>query len=342
MTDVGPYPFRTDSYMRVKVWGGRSLPDDFGKEAPEGEPIGEAWEVADLDEGESRVATGPLAGETLSELVERWGEALIGTEAPGEDFPLLVKLLDAAGDLSVQVHPSEDDLDDLPGAASKDECWIILAAEEEGSILHGVESGVTASAFRRAVDDGRAASLLRRVDVEPGDVVRVEPGTIHAICSGVTLLEIQQPSDTTYRVYDYNRPGLDGEPRELHLDEAMKVANFGDQPPTSLRGEPTRFEGADVEVLVDVPAYRIERVRLERPVDWRIDPSTPQVLFVVQGRLRVQSPQGTLLEETHFELGPGQTAVLPASIERIGVDPLTEETTEVVVAGLGGRPLVRG
>jgi mannose-6-phosphate isomerase len=320
----------------VKVWGGRKLPETFDKPAPDDEPVGEAWEVADLDEGESRVGSGPLEGRPLSELVERWGEALTGTESPTEAFPLLVKLLDAADDLSVQVHPSEADVrEQFPEADSKDECWLIVGVEDGGSILHGVRDGTTSEEFERAVDEGRAAELLRRVHVDPGQIVRVVPGTIHAICEGVTLLEIQQPSDTTYRVYDYDRPGLDGEPRELHLDKAMAVANFDEQPPTALTPEPVDFPDASVELIVDVPSYRIERVELKQPFDWQIDSRSTQVVFALEGEVDLQMP-GSDVELT---LTRGQTAVVPAAVDRMRAEPRSDSAT-VIVSGVGGVPLV--
>ena len=335
MDDVEPYPFRTEPYMRVKVWGGRKLPEVYDKPVDSDEPIGEAWEVSDLDEGESYAAGGPAEGEPLSRLVEAWGERLVGTEAPSSEFPLLVKLLDAADDLSVQVHPSEKDVrETFPEADSKDECWIIVDAEENGSILHGVREGVTREEFRRSVDEGTAAEMLRRVDVEAGQIVRVVPGTIHAICEGVSLLEVQQPSDTTYRVYDYNRPGLDGEPRELHLDEAMQVANFGEQPPTSLEGARTDFTDAEVDLLVDVPSYRIERVRADGPIEWSVDPRSVQVVFALSGGLELSAPgagEPVVLRE-------GETAVVPASTDSVRV--AADADGEFIVAGLGGEPLV--
>ncbi len=335
--EVPPHPFRTRPYMRVKVWGGRRLPEQFGKSGPADEPIGEAWEVADLDEGESRVASGPLEGMALSELVDRWGERLVGTAHSGTDFPLLVKLLDAADDLSVQVHPSEAHVRNLfPEADSKDECWLVVDVEPGGSILHGVRGGVDAEAFERAVDEGRAAELLRRVEVEPGQIVRVVPGTIHAICEGVTLLEIQQPSDTTYRVYDYDRAGLDGEPRELHLEEAMAVANFDEQPPTALRPRPTDYPEANVDLMVDVPAYRVERVEADRPFEWRVDPRSPQVVFALNGSAELEAADAG----APVELTRSETAVLPASTGSLRATPVDGSTT-LIVAGLGGAPLVR-
>lgn len=337
MRDVDPHPFRTRPYLRSKVWGGRKLPEEFGKSTDSDDPIGEAWEASDRPEGQSHVDSGPLEGTSLGELVDHWGADLVGTASDADEFPLLVKILDAADDLSVQVHPSEEDVrETFPEAESKDECWVILGVDEGGSILHGVRDGTTAEDLRRGVEEGHAAELLRRVHVEPGQVVRVVPGTIHAICEGVVLLEIQHPSDTTYRVYDYDRPGLDGEPRELHLEEALEVANFGEQPPTSIEGKSLTLEGAgELDLLVDVPDYRVERLRTERePVAWSVDPASVQVVHVLEGDVAIRSSSPPV------ELTVGQTAILPASTGDVELHPLGG-TADVVVSGVGGVPLVR-
>ncbi len=334
MSTPTPYPFRTRPYLREKVWGGRRLVDLFSKGGDDDVPLGEAWEVSALEEGESIVDTGPATGSPLSEITELWGTDLVGSRASVEGFPLLVKMLDAADDLSVQVHPSQKDIDQhFPDADSKDECWVILASDDGGSILHGVRDGVDAEAFRRAVDEGRAEEVCRRVDVEPGQVIRVVPGTIHAICEGVVLLEIQQPSDTTYRVYDYDRPGLDGQPRELHLDEAMTVANFGDQPPTSVEGHPLDHPDAEVTLLIDVPSYRIERLQARRPATWSVDPGSVQVVSVIDGEATLSWDGGD------FDLEPGGTAVIPAVTGSVTLTP-TGDSLDVVVSGVGGGRLV--
>ncbi len=335
MRDVDPYPFRTRPYLRSKVWGGRKLPEQFGKHVDSDDPIGEAWEASDRPDGQSHVDSGPLEGMALGDLVDRWGDALVGAASEGDEFPLLVKILDASDDLSVQVHPSEEDVrETFPDAESKDECWIILDVDEGGSILHGVREGVDADELRRGVEDGRAAELLRRVHVEPGQVVRVVPRTIHAICKGVVLLEIQHPSDTTYRVYDYDRPGLDGEPRELHLDKALEVANFGDQSPTSIEGESLQLEGpGTLDLLVDVPDYRVERLRTDEIVSWSVDPSSVQVVYALDGDIALRSSSPPV------ELAAGQTAIVPAATGELELHPL-EASSEVIVSGVGGVPLV--
>lgn len=327
-----PYILKMTPYLRPKVWGGRKLATTFHKSLPDDRPYGEAWEVSDLDEGESVIANGPLTGKPLSEAVDRWGEALAPPAADGA-FPLLVKILDADDDLSVQVHPGADDLarHDLDGD-SKDECWVVLDCEPGGSILHGFDEPVSPSDFRAAIAHERAAQMLRRIEVSPGDVIRVRPGTIHAICKGVCLLEIQQPSDTTYRVYDYGRPGMDGKPRELHVDEALLVSNFGPHPPARLEAQPSPVR-ASVEVLADTPAYRIERVSVDDSLEWTVDAATPQVVFCLNGAARLRASTGDV------ELSSAQTAVIPAGI---GAVELTVDTpdAEFIVAGMGGSPLV--
>jgi mannose-6-phosphate isomerase len=329
------YPLVMQPHLVSKVWGGRRLEKLFGKPLPGEETYGEAWEVADLEEGQSVVANGPLEGHTLRQVVERWGHELIGERAPGDRFPLLVKLLDARADLSVQVHPGPEDVDlHFPEASSKDECWLILDADAEGSILHGFAEGVDRASFERAVAEDRAVEALRRVRVEAGDIVRVAPGTVHAICGGVSLLEIQEPSDTTFRVYDYDRPGLDGKPRELHLSEAMQVARFGDIGPATLAATQYSdiFPGHH-ECLVDADSYRIERLRGVSEAVWRVTPDAPQVLFVERGEWSIRS------ESTEVRLSPYTTVVLPASLGRVEVES-DRPGGRLVVAGLGGQALV--
>ena len=270
---LAPALLRAVPRHQVKIWGGRNLLHALKRPVAPAQRgsldrealVGEAWEVADLGaQGESFIELGE---EILpfGEARARLGAQLTHSEEPEARYPLLIKTLDAAQDLSIQVHPGEETLHLFKGhqVASKDECWVVLAAEPEGSILHGFKPGVTRSTFEKAVARGDDLSeLLRRHRVQPGEVIHVPPGTIHAICAGVTLLEVQQPSDTTFRVWDYARPGLDGELRALHLEEAFKALNFGDQPPLLSVMRPTRVEGEGV--LIEASSYRIMLIDLEQ------------------------------------------------------------------------------
>lgn len=332
-----PYILKMRPYLRPKVWGGRKLSTVFGKELPADGPFGEAWEISDLPEGKSTIVNGPLAGKSLLDACEVWGDELWGDAltagAADGRFPLLVKVLDAQDDLSVQVHPGEDDIARLGlDADSKDECWLILDADDGGCILHGFEDATTPADFRTAVEENRADQVLRRVPVEAGDIIRVTPGTIHAICKGVCLLEIQQPSDTTYRVYDYNRPGMDGNPRELHLEDAMRVSNFDAHAPAKLDSRTSRANDA-VDVLVDADAYRIERVRPTRSMAWKVSDAGPQVVFAARGNVRLAA------DGVEVDLAFGETALLPAGLGGVSLDT-DGGPCEVVVAGLGGEALI--
>ena len=255
-------------FVVEKIWGGNKLAQR--NKAPREEHLdlehlGEAWEVADLAEGQSVVASGRYVGETLGALVARYGTALVGTNAPQADaFPLLVKLIDASDDLSVQVHPNAAQAQTREGARPKDECWLVLDVDPGARLAHGfVDDNSTREGFRAALEANRPEEMLRFVDVKPGDILRVSPGTVHAIGRGVFLLEIQEPSDTTYRVWDYARKGLDGKLRALHLDDALDILRFGPQPSALVAPLPIEARGDDrVELLVDAPRYRLERLQL--------------------------------------------------------------------------------
>lgn len=316
-----------------KIWGGRRIARMPGKHAPEGEPIGESWEVADLPEGTSTVASGPLEGATLADLTREHGRELTGKRAPDGRFPLLVKIIDAADDLSVQVHPGPDDVGRFEGARSKDESWLILSRDDEARLLHCCKEGVTKERFRQAIVEGEADRFLREVRVEPGDVVRVSPGTFHAIGKGTLLLEVQEPSDTTFRVWDFGRVGKDGKPRDLHIEEALVVGRFEAPPPEKVRPTPL---GDGHELLVDAPGYRMERLSLDDSGTRELTLTGDTAVVVIVTRGEVTLTQGTYDDVTLLEL---QSAIVPASAS--GFEARARQNgAEIVVAGLGGAPLV--
>lgn len=321
------YPMLCEPKLVAKIWGGRKMSDLFAIPLPEGEAIGEAWTVADLPEGESRIANGPFAGLGLGEVRARLGADLCGSAASADRFPLLVKLLDAADDLSVQVHPGEADcIGPLAACKSKDEAWYILDSDQ-GTVLHGFREGVSAADFHAAIDADRSVDVLRRVPVCAGDVIRVSPGTVHAICRGVVLLEIQEPSDTTFRVSDYGRLGTDGKPRDLHVSESKQVAK-------ACEGEAITAPlalAAGHELLCDAPNYRIERLRSDTDLRWQVAPRGPQIVTITAGRGSLQG-QGVALE-----MSLGQSAILPAAIGSAVFVPQGE--CEFILAGLGGEQL---
>lgn len=237
------------------VWGGHRLGERFGKDLPPDTPVGESFEVSALPGAESVVRSGPLAGWGLSDLTEGFGEALLGApvrERHGPGFPLLIKLIDAADDLSVQVHPGDGYARrEGLGPRGKTEAWYVLAP---GELALGLREGVDRRRLERALDTGRPEEAVRYCHVQAADVVLLPAGTVHALGRGTMVYEVQQASDLTFRLYDYGRPGLDGRPRELHLEQAMEVIDF--EAPAS-EPRPAPAPGPEGEVLVEADSFRL-------------------------------------------------------------------------------------
>lgn len=217
-------------YFREMIWGGRGLRERYNKPLPSGRAIGESWEVSAYPDMESTVAAGPLSGWTLGRLVQAYGGELLGggvLDRYNSRFPLLIKLLDARQDLSIQVHP-DDRYARLHGLGhfGKMEAWYVLHSDG-GRIACGLKEGIDRAAFRAAIEQNRVEDAVEFFHARSGDVLFLPPGTVHALCRGVMVYEVQQSSDLTFRIYDYNRPGPDGKLRELHIDRALDVIAFG-------------------------------------------------------------------------------------------------------------------
>ena len=214
MATVPLYPLRFTPILRRLIWGGRRLGTLLHKPIGDASDYAESWEISDYREAISVVENGPLAGSTIRELIQWYGPALLGrAQASRDQFPLLVKYIDAHQDLSVQVHPDDERGRRLAGDSGKTETWVILQAEPGSLIYAGLQPEVTRNQFADAIRSGKAEPLLHRVEPKPGDCILIESGTVHAIGAGVLLAEIQQTSDATFRVYDWGRVGPDGKPR---------------------------------------------------------------------------------------------------------------------------------
>lgn len=276
---------------QTRVWGGRRLAERLGRTLPDDQPYGEAWEIVDRPEAQSRIANGAVAGLTLRALIEREAEALLGVGYPPErPFPILVKWLDCRERLSLQVHPPADIAPELHGEP-KTENWYIAECEERAALLAGLRSGVTLERFENALERGELEPLVHRIEVQVGDSLFVPSGRIHAIDAGNLILEVQQNSDTTYRVYDWGRVGLDGQPRQLHIQESLRSIDFDDFEPEVLRPGPEAL-------LVDSPIFRLLKHTLAvgMPVPFS-NHGTPALVHVVEGRL--ESPEGPLERGTN-------------------------------------------
>lgn len=330
------YPLTFHPIFKERVWGGRSLEQLYRKPLPPDAPIGESWEISDRPGDSSVIANGPLAGRDLHWLVENHASALLGlAQAQQGRFPLLIKLLDAREKLSLQVHPPAHKAAQL-GGEPKTELWYIADAAPDAELFVGLKRGVTRERFGQMVAAGTVAECFHRLPVRPGDAMFLPSGRVHAIGAGLVIFEIQQNSDTTYRVFDWNRAGLDGKPRELHVEESLVSIDFDDFEPALVSGEYGGTFSARMRLLVKDPLFTVEAWRNEaerRPLS---PVRVPQILAVLKGQLCVRQ------HAIEVSLAPGQFCLIPASLESVELE--TRAGTEYlrVEAGAAGEGRVLG
>ena len=301
------YPLIFEPVLKDYIWGGRNL-EKLGRTLPPGKTA-ESWEIAAHEDGTAVVTNGHFSGKLLTEIHQELGLDLIGTNnawaQERQKFPLLIKLLDANQPLSVQVHPNDDyALKHEGNELGKTEMWVVLQADPEAAIILGVKLGTTPSNFRQGILDGNLEQYLHQVPVKAGDVVCVPAGSLHAILGGLIIAEIQQNSNTTYRVYDWNRVGVDGKARPLHIDKALDVINFAQVEPGLC--QPTVIHEGDGIIRYELCRNRYfvtERVEMEaRAVfNGRCDGTTLEIWGVIAGEVAIN---GVELTAVRFTLLP--------------------------------------
>jgi mannose-6-phosphate isomerase len=319
-TGVSLYPLRFAPIFKRLIWGGRRLETVLGKTLGPGDDYAESWEIADHGDDVSRVVNGPLRGCSLRELLRTHPDELLGpSEVPPDGFPLLVKFLDAHRDLSVQVHPDDARGRRLAGDRGKTEAWVVLDAAPGSLIYAGLQAGVDRPAFEEALRFGTVADLLHRVPARPGDCLFIPAGTIHALGAGVLVAEVQQMSDATFRVHDWDRLGPDGEPRALHIAEALESTDFDLGPVEPVRSRPEPHAWGTREQLVACPYFVLERYRVDAATEIG-SPDRFTILVGLDGAAEVAF--GTL----RFVIRRGETLLLPASAGRLPFLPMETAT----------------
>ena len=224
------YPLKLNPFFTDYIWGGRKLIEDFGKKS-DLDRVAESWELSCHKDGHSTIANGDYKGRTLLEYIEEKGETILGTNCDKfDDFPILIKLIDAKENLSVQVHPDDEYGRRVEGDNGKTEMWYVVDCDEGASLLYGFKSEISKEEFKKRIKENTLLDVVNSVKVKKGDVFFIEAGMLHAIGGGIVIAEIQQNSNTTYRIYDYGRIGADGNPRQLHVDKALDVTDL--VPPT--------------------------------------------------------------------------------------------------------------
>lgn len=318
------YPYLVDPKETPAIWGGDALVRRYGKHGDPTAQLGESWECWD----DNRILNGALAGRTIGELRGELGEKLTGTIDAARPFPVLTKIIDARAPLSVQVHPDDTYAKRVEHQTNgKTECWYVLASDPGADIVLGWARDTSRDEVAQRVADGTLADILRRVPAAPGNVYYLPAGTVHAIGAGIQLFETQQTSDLTYRLFDWNRVGADGKPRELHVQKALDVLDYRAAIAGALR--PLSFDdpGLRRTLLIADRNFAVERVDVTGGEASLETDGLPLTITTLGAHLRVDAgPNGasTVVE-------PWQTIVTPAACERIALFPGGEPTAALVV-----------
>jgi mannose-6-phosphate isomerase len=300
------HPLALEPYERELIWGGHALAARYGKAESGDASIGESWECWDGN----RVASGEFQGTTIADLRARFGPRLMGGADPSRIFPILTKFIDARQALSVQVHPDDAyarRVEHQP--VGKTECWYVLEAEAGASIVLGWNRETSRGEYLERVGDGSLGELLRHVPVRAGDVYYLPAGTLHSIGAGIVLFETQQASDLTYRIFDYNRPGPDGKPRELHVDKAADVLDYAEATAGAIAPLTYSLHGIDRSALVSDKNFWLERMVLgERPGGVDLE-GMPLTITALDRPVEIEA------RGTSITLGPFKTAIVPAEVD---------------------------
>ena len=310
------HPLLFEPIFKPKIWGGRRLATLMDKSLPGDQPIGESWELVDLEDEGSIVRTGSATGRSITQLVAEWGKDLLGrVELCDGRFPVLIKFLDATQTLSVQVHPDQAMAAKLgANVRVKHEAWYIVDAQPGGFIYRGLKPGVDRAAFESAVAQGRVEECLHRIEVGKGQCYYLPSGTVHALGAGVVVAEIQTPSDITYRVYDFGRidPST-GRERELHVDQALECIDFSGAPIAGEDRSHVASVWTAVTRLVTCDSFQIERVRMVEELDMPIPYGGMVVWIVLEGDGQIEMTKSASDSVTRFSRG--DVVLLPAGLK---------------------------
>ena len=301
------YPMRLRPAFKDNLWGGERLKKDYHKQT-DMVPLAESWELSCHKDGSSVIEEGAYAGMPLADYVERFPEAVGERARAFPAFPILFKLIDAKDNLSVQVHPDDAYAQRVEGEYGKTEMWVVLDCAPGSKLVYGFKRPVSREQFRASIEESALMDLVNEVEVHRGDVFFIRSGTLHAIGKGIVIAEIQQNSNTTYRVYDYDRRGADGKPRALHIEKALDVTNLEPYRPEDAAGPARREEGAVVETLADCRYFHTERIALSGEAKRAVGNGSFEGLFCAEGETSLRAGTAELL------LRKGDTAFLPAGL----------------------------
>ena len=319
MGKIALYPLKFDPIFKEKIWGGNKLASFLNKETNSAAKIGESWEISGVSGSISKVANGPLKGLSLTELCKSYKDELLGSSVYNQfedEFPLLVKFIDASEDLSVQLHPNDEVAQKKHKSFGKAEMWYIIDAEEKSRIIYGFKNLNSLGEVKKLLSNEEIMNSLNEIEVSEGDSYYIEPGTVHAIGKGILLAEIQQSSDITYRIYDYNRKDAEGNTRELHTADAIESVKLN----SIKKNEPKSLKE---ETLFETPYFVTNKIQLDNNI---VEKSYSEidsfVIFtIIDGSLTIMDKN---LNEYSFN--KGEAILIPNSIDTLKIESKTKAT----------------
>ena len=308
------YPLLFETSLFPIVWGGNRLRQMKGM-PPSCEPVGESWEVSAVPGKESVVLNGDLAGKNLRELCQQYGADLLGGAVQkkfGNEFPMLIKFIDAESDLSIQVHPDDSVAMERHGSMGKTEMWYVVDAKPGTYLYAGFSKSITSEEYRHRVEDGTICEVLAKHPIRMGDAFFIPAGRVHAICGGALIAEVQQSSDITYRIYDYGRLGLDGKPRQLHIEEAKEAIDY--KLDAEYRSAYQPCLNQEVQ-LASCPYFTTHLLEIDKPYQKNWSDSDGFLIVICLSGKAILKTDGSI------QLSQGETALVPASAEWIEFIP---------------------
>ena len=312
---TGLYPLKFKSILKERVWGGSFLRNEFGKDSGKEDVIGESWEISAVQGDLSEISNGFLAGNNLEEIIEVYMGDLVGEEVYekyGNEFPLLIKFIDARQDLSIQVHPDDKLAQERHNAYGKTEMWYILKSDKDAKIYSGFNTDLNKDDYEKHLKANTLAGLLNSDKPEIGDVFFIPAGRVHAIGAGNVVVEIQQTSDVTYRIYDWGRTGLDGKPRELHTELALDAIDYKATRERYIRKSPVLNSS---ENLIECGYFTTNILNLDKPYEKvLVERDSFTIYICTEGKFKVSC------EGVDADITKGETILIPASAESILID----------------------
>ena len=337
------YPFLFTPNLHPVIWGGHQLQPYKGLPQTD-DPIGESWEVSAVPSSTSIIANGPLAGRDLVSVINEYPDAILGhavNEKYQGQLPLLVKFIDAQRDLSIQVHPNDEMAQREHGKMGKSEMWYVIKADPGAHLYAGFKQAITPSEYKKRIEDGTITEVLADHTVKAGDVFYLPAGRVHAICGGILLAEVQQSSDVTYRIYDYNRPGLDGKPRELHTELAAQALDY--EVERNYRTDYPKFDNR-ATLIVDSPYFSVRVLEFNDKFHRNLLKYDSFIITMcIEGDCEIRLRPSSLKDSSLFPLPSsltlkaGHSVLIPAAIADYDLIPLNGKS-RILDAFIDNRP----